>query len=118
MRSPSQGPLLVLLLGLVGVSSALGQEITTPPDLVPPGESQGASVAEEVDAKELVSILLNVVIQQDILYAHDRNPLHQLHLMLPRKKAVSGPVPLIVWIHGGAWMGGVGGSGSLSQHRS
>ena len=61
---------------------------------------------DEIDPEELVSILLNVEVQRGILYAHDRNPLHQLHLMLPRKKSVDGPVPLIVWIHGGAWMGG------------
>ncbi len=60
---------------------------------------------EEIDPEELVSILLNLDLRKNIMYAHDRDPGHQLHLLLPRERTVEGPVPLVVWIHGGGWMG-------------
>lgn len=63
-----------------------------------------SQVNKEIDAEELVSILLNLDLRKNIMYAHDRDPGHQLHLMLPRERKVEGLLPLVVWIHGGGWM--------------
>lgn len=41
----------------------------------------------------------------DIAYAKD-NAHQKLDLLLPKEPATSGPLPLIVYIHGGAWRGG------------
>jgi acetyl esterase/lipase len=42
----------------------------------------------------------------DIDYAGDGNPRHRLTLALPLEPAVEGLLPIIVYIHGGAWMEG------------
>jgi acetyl esterase/lipase len=42
----------------------------------------------------------------DIDYAGDGNPRHRLTLVLPLEPAVEGLLPIIVYIHGGAWMEG------------
>ena len=42
----------------------------------------------------------------DIDYAGDGNPRHRLTLALPLEPVVEGLLPIIVYIHGGAWMEG------------
>lgn len=42
----------------------------------------------------------------DIPYAGTDNPRQRLDLYLPKKPAGEGPLPVVVWIHGGAWRGG------------
>ena len=42
------------------------------------------------------------VFHGNINYANDHNEKHLLDIYLPAKH--SGNLPLIVWIHGGAWM--------------
>jgi acetyl esterase/lipase len=37
-------------------------------------------------------------------YVKDGHPRHKLDLYLPEK--ADGPLPVIVWVHGGAWLGG------------
>ncbi len=45
-------------------------------------------------------------IQRDIPYADSDNPRQMLDLFLPAKRATDGPLPMVVWIHGGAWRAG------------
>jgi acetyl esterase/lipase len=43
----------------------------------------------------------DVVVHRNLAYVADQQPRHTLDLYLPTK--VDGPLPLIVWLHGGAW---------------
>ena len=40
----------------------------------------------------------------DLSYSDSGDPMHKLDLYLP--DATGGPIPLVIWIHGGAWIGG------------
>ncbi len=42
----------------------------------------------------------------DIPYADTDNPRQRLDLFLPREPAGNQPLPVVAWIHGGAWLGG------------
>ncbi|MBC04302.1 MAG: esterase [Phycisphaerae bacterium] len=42
----------------------------------------------------------------DVAYAGDGHPRRRLTLVLPKQPTVSGPLPLIVYIHGGGWRAG------------
>lgn len=42
----------------------------------------------------------------DIQYVADGHRSQRLDLYLPKSKKVNGKLPLVVWIHGGAWRGG------------
>ena len=42
----------------------------------------------------------------DVAYADDGHPRRRLTLVLPKQPTVSGPLPLIVYIHGGGWKAG------------
>ncbi len=44
--------------------------------------------------------------QLDIPYADSDNPRQRLDLYLPTKPVGDGPLPIVVWIHGGAWRAG------------
>jgi len=48
----------------------------------------------------------NVKITRDIPYAGTKNPRQMLDLLLPAKPATDKPLPVIVFIHGGAWRAG------------
>jgi len=48
----------------------------------------------------------NVELIADIPYAGTDNPRQRLDLFLPKERKTSKPLPVIVWIHGGAWKGG------------
>jgi acetyl esterase/lipase len=50
--------------------------------------------------------LARIRVIPDIDYAGDGNPRHRLTLALPLEPAVEGLLPIIVYIHGGAWMEG------------
>jgi acetyl esterase/lipase len=52
-----------------------------------------------------------VTVQRDIPYAGTTNPRQMLDLMLPKKPATDKPLPVIAWIHGGAWRAGSKGGG-------
>jgi len=47
----------------------------------------------------------------DIPYADTNNPRQKLDLYLPKKPAGGQPLPVVVWIHGGAWRAGNKSSG-------
>ena len=47
-----------------------------------------------------------VRVQRDVPYAGTDNPRQCVDLILPEKPAGEGPLPVIVWIHGGGWRGG------------
>jgi len=53
----------------------------------------------------------NVKITRDIPYAGTTNPRQMLDLALPKKPADDKPLPVIVFIHGGAWRAGNKSSG-------
>lgn len=46
----------------------------------------------------------NVAVHRDLAYVKDGHERHRLDLYLPKK--LDKPAPVIVWIHGGAWLGG------------
>ncbi len=48
----------------------------------------------------------SVELRRDVPYAGTRNPRQRLDLYLPRDRKADQPVPLVVYIHGGAWLGG------------
>lgn len=54
--------------------------------------------------------------QRDIPYAGTNNPRHKLDLYLPKTRSSDQPLPVVVFIHGGAWQGGDkrDGAGTLS----
>jgi acetyl esterase/lipase len=45
----------------------------------------------------------NVELTPDLPYADSENPRQQLDLLLPRRRAGPGPLPVIAYVHGGAW---------------
>jgi acetyl esterase/lipase len=45
-------------------------------------------------------------ILRDLAYVPDGHERQKLDLYLPRQKEGTGPLPLIVWVHGGAWLAG------------
>ena len=42
----------------------------------------------------------------DIPYAHTDNPRQRLDLYLPEPAGEGGPLPVILFVHGGGWRGG------------
>jgi len=56
--------------------------------------------------------------EPDIPYADTDNPRQKLDLLLPKTPADDKPLPVVVWIHGGAWRAGDkrSGLGKLSQY--
>lgn len=58
----------------------------------------------------------NVRAELNVPYAGTDNPRQMLDLYLPKKPASEKPLPVVVWIHGGAWLGGdkSGGSGMVA----
>lgn len=59
----------------------------------------------------------SVKLEADIPYAGTDNPRQRLNLLLPRTPKGARPLPVIVYIHGGAWLGGdrSGGHGRLAS---
>lgn len=58
----------------------------------------------------------SIRLEADIPYADTDNPRQQLDLLLPKEPAGDGPLPVVAFIHGGAWRGGDkrGGRGQLA----
>jgi enterochelin esterase-like enzyme/acetyl esterase/lipase len=48
----------------------------------------------------------SITLQKDISYAGTDNPRQRLDLLLPKSPRGDRPLPVIAFIHGGAWMGG------------
>lgn len=76
-------------------------------------DGDGAISAEEDAAYRRVSVEENqprlpdsIQAVFDIRYADSDNPRQRLDLLLPKEPAEEGPLPLIVFIHGGGWRGG------------
>jgi acetyl esterase/lipase len=59
-----------------------------------------------------------VKLEADIPYAGTNNPRQRLNLLLPKTPKTDRPLPVIAYIHGGAWLGGdrVGGHGRLAAY--
>jgi acetyl esterase/lipase len=59
-----------------------------------------------------------VKLEADIPYAGTDNPRQRLNLLLPKTPTANRPLPVIVYIHGGAWLGGdrAGGHGRLAGY--
>jgi acetyl esterase/lipase len=59
-----------------------------------------------------------VKLEADIPYAGTDNPRQRLNLLLPKTPRDDKPLPVIVYIHGGAWLGGdrAGGHGKLAAY--
>ncbi|MEM8911450.1 MAG: hypothetical protein AAGC97_06735, partial [Planctomycetota bacterium] len=47
-----------------------------------------------------------ITLAQDLAYADTANPRQKLDLLLPTSRTGSQPLPVIVYIHGGAWQAG------------
>lgn len=59
--------------------------------------------------RPMVDSLPGVKITRDIAYLDTDNPRHMLDIAVPEKPATDKPLPVIVLIHGGGWMGGTHG---------
>ena len=96
-------PIILALSGLLGIAASVrAQGFGGEADF-----SRAVSGEEDAfDAEELALRLLNLEMHPDIRYARDLDPAHRLLLMVPRERTVEGPLPLVVWIHGGGWMTG------------
>ena len=68
------------------------------------------SSAQEKEARPPKSEVKNGVrIERDIPYVADGDPSQRLDLYLPEKRGAGDkPLPLLVWVHGGGWLGGIG----------
>lgn len=52
-----------------------------------------------------------VELTRDVPYAGNKNPRQSLHLLLPKQRKAGEKLPVVVWIHGGAWRAGDKNSG-------
>ena len=52
-----------------------------------------------------------ITIKRDLNYAGNDNPRQALDLLLPKKRTTQEPLPVVVFIHGGAWRSGNKNSG-------
>jgi acetyl esterase/lipase len=59
-----------------------------------------------------------VKLEADVPYASTDNPRQRLNLLLPKTPRDDHPLPVIVYVHGGAWLGGdrSGGHGRLADY--
>jgi len=64
----------------------------------------GAQIAQPVMARRRPTEVANVAIQRDLVYKRINGAVLTLDLYCPEK--VSGPLPVIVWIHSGGWSRG------------
>jgi acetyl esterase/lipase len=64
--------------------AAMRQQATSPPPALPPGVER----------------------KMDLDYVGIGNPRQMLDLYFPKKRSTQEPLPLVVWIHGGAWRSG------------
>ena len=64
----------------------------------------GAQIAQPVMARRRPTEVANVAIQRDLVYKRINGAVLTLDLYCPEK--VSGPFPVIVWIHSGGWSRG------------
>ena len=64
----------------------------------------GAEIAQPVMARRQPTEVANVAIQRDLVYKRINGAVLTLDLYCPEK--VSGPLPVIVWIHSGGWSRG------------
>jgi len=64
----------------------------------------GAKIAQPVMARRQPTEVANVAIQRDLVYKRINGAVLTLDLYCPEK--VSGPLPVIVWIHSGGWSRG------------
>jgi acetyl esterase/lipase len=62
--------------------------------------NEASQQAREPNVPEAANIL------RDLAYVPDGHERQKLDLYLPRQKEGAGPLPLIVWVHGGAWLAG------------
>lgn len=76
-------------------------------------DNDGAiSLAEYVDfdldpgGSGRLPLLANVKLTTDVAYAGTRDPRQRLDIYLPKRASVRGPLPVIAYVHGGAWMVG------------
>lgn len=60
----------------------------------------------------------SVKLEADVAYAGTKNTQQRLNLLLPKTPKDDKPLPVIVYVHGGAWLGGdrAGGHGKLARY--
>lgn len=67
--------------------------------------SQCLVLAAEPPGRGL-AIREHITIIADLPYANNDNPRQQIDLFLPKRPALDGPLPVIVFVHGGGWQKG------------
>jgi acetyl esterase/lipase len=74
-----------------------------------------AAVQKKADREAGGGIPPGVQVLRDLPYAGTDNPRQKLDLYLPRDRKGTDPLPLVAFIHGGAWLGGDrrGGAGQV-----
>lgn len=86
MHSLTRCPLMILGIGLMAAAWAPAQE---------KAKTQPKATAKLPDGVKAI---------RDIAYVAEGGPRRTLDLYLPEKS--DGPLPLVVWVHGGGWQGG------------
>ncbi|MBN2476628.1 MAG: alpha/beta hydrolase [Pirellulales bacterium] len=69
------------------------------------------SMAQDRRPADRPRVPVGVRAEFDVPYADTDNPQQKLDLYLPDKPIGDGPLPVVVWIHGGAWRAGNKSSG-------
>ena len=64
----------------------------------------GAEIAQPVMAERRPTEVANAAVQRDLVYKRVNGTVLALDLYRPEE--VSGPLPVIIWIHGGSWLNG------------
>jgi acetyl esterase/lipase len=67
-----------------------------------------SSAADQKEAQPLPKseVKNGVRIERDIAYVADGDPSQRLDLYLPEHPGSDKPLPLLIWVHGGGWLGG------------
>src|SRR5687768_13511893 len=68
------------------------------------GGSMALALAQAGKAPALLAVPEGVTAHRELAYVDNGHARQVLDLYVPEK--AGGPLPLIVWIHGGAWSGG------------
>lgn len=109
---------MVKVLGLM-FSLLLGWQTAwaAPADDAIPRNRRRQAQSRASDKRQGPRLPASVQFHGDIAYADTDNPRQALDLLLPRQRATDAPLPVIAYIHGGAWRAGNkrGGVGRIAR---
>ena len=86
-------------------------QLVTPSNWICAQDSEQVDSSQTDDHSAREAPLASLRLIADLNYAGNDNPRQTLDLLLPQSPQKASPLPVIVWIHGGAWRAGDKGSG-------